>query len=156
VAGHLGQLRSARWGEAPRLSQLRPSVRLLEQLRTRCSMRPRTASCSCGQLRIEVQGEPLGVGSLPLPGLSASNGQCVCCASRLLRTLQGVSMATDYIRVGDQGASSSSGSALPAGRRCSTLTKVTNVSGRGRWRLGDRGFPPPRASVYDCRRHSWV
>jgi hypothetical protein len=67
-------------------------------------MRPRTASCSCGQLRIEVQGEPLGVGSLPLPGLSASNGQCVCCASRLLRALQGVSMATDYIRVGDQGA----------------------------------------------------
>ena len=25
-------------------------------------MRSRTASCSCGQLRVEVQGEPLGVG----------------------------------------------------------------------------------------------
>jgi hypothetical protein len=58
-------------------------------------MRSRTASCTCGQLRIEVQGGPRGVGI------------CHCLFAALASfgaPYKVLGTATEYVRVGDQGA----------------------------------------------------
>jgi hypothetical protein len=48
-------------------------------------MRSRTASCSCGQLRVEVQGEPLGVGVCHCLACQP----CPVCGTTVFHTEQG-------------------------------------------------------------------
>ena len=121
-------------------------------------MPPRTASCCCGQLRIEVEGEPLG------------NGVCHCLACQrrtgsVFATLAGFAppwkvfgTATEYLRVGDQGARFTfrfcpvCGTSLFHTEEGYEQSHVAVAVGC----FADPDFPPPRDSVYDCRRHSWV
>jgi hypothetical protein len=109
-------------------------------------------------LRIEVEGEPLG------------NGVCHCLACQrrtgsVFATLAGFGLpykvsgvATKYVRVGDQGARFTfrfcpvCGTNLfhtEEGREQSHVAVAVGC-------FADPDFPPPRDSVYDCRRHSWV
>ena len=55
--------------------------------RARCSMRSRTASCTCGQLRFEVQGEPLGVGVCHCLACQRRTGSVFAALACLRRTL---------------------------------------------------------------------
>ena len=121
-------------------------------------MPSRTASCCCGQLRIEVEGEPLG------------NGVCHCLACQrrtgsVFATLAGFATpwkvfgtATEYVRVGDQGARFTfrfcpvCGTNLFHTEEGYEQSHVAVAVGC----FADPDFPPPRDSVYDCRRHSWV
>jgi hypothetical protein len=68
-------------------------------------MRSRTASCSCGQLRIEVQGEPLGVGLCHCLACQLRTGSVFAAVAGFAAPYTVVGTATDYVRVGDQGAS---------------------------------------------------
>ena len=121
-------------------------------------MPSRTASCSCGQLRIEVQGEPLGTGVC----------HCLFCQSRtgsVFATLAGFAApfkvtgtATEYVRGGD-------GTPKVTFRFCPVCGSTVFQTIEGREPLhvdiavgafGDPSFPPPQDSVYTCRRHSWV
>ena len=121
-------------------------------------MPSRTAACCCGQLRIEVLGDPLG------------NGVCHCFACQrrtgsVFATLAGFAApwkvfgtASEYVRAGDQGASFTfrfcpvCGTNLFHTEQRYEQSHVAVAVGC----FADPGFPPPRDSVYDCRRHSWV
>lgn len=121
-------------------------------------MTSRTASCSCGQLRIEVQGEPRGVGVC----------HCLACQRRtgsVFATLAGYAApytvsgsATEYVRTGDHGSRFRfrfcpiCGTTLFHTEEGHEQSGVSVAVGA----FADPSFPPPEDSVYDCRRHPWV
>ena len=121
-------------------------------------MRIRTASCSCGQLRIEVQGEPRGVGVCHCLACQRRTGSVFAALAAFAPPWKATGDATEYVRAGDQGARFRF-------RFCPVCGTNLFHTEEGRDPLSvsvavgafaDPGFPPPRDSVYDCRRHPWV
>lgn len=121
-------------------------------------MAVRTASCSCGQLRIEVSGEPLGVGVCHCLACQQRTGSVFAALAAFAAPYAVTGEAREYLRTGDQGAR--------------FIFRFCPVCGTNLFHteegVGDRSvavavggfadpsFPAPRDSVYDCRRHSWV
>ncbi len=120
-------------------------------------MTSRTASCSCGQLRIQLEGDPLGVGVCHCLACQRRTGS-VFAALAAFRTPYSVTgTASEYVRVGDQGARFRF-------RFCPVCGSNVFHTEEGNERsvsvavgaFADPAFAPPRVSVYDSRRHSWV
>jgi len=117
----------------------------------------RTASCSCGQLRIQVEGEPLGVGVCHCLACQRRTGSVFAALASFAAPFKVFGTATEYVRVGDQGAKFRF-------RFCPVCGTTVFHSEEGNERsvsvavgaLADPGFPPPQVSVYDSRRHPWV
>lgn len=121
-------------------------------------MPSRTASCSCGQLRIEVVGEPLGIGICHCLACQRRTGSVFAALASFAAPYKVSGTATDYVRVGDQGARFRF-------RFCAVCgtTLFHTEEGEERSSVGvavgafaDPNFPSPRVSVYECRRHPWV
>lgn len=121
-------------------------------------MRSRTASCSCGQLRIEVQGEPRGVGLCHCFECQRRTGSVFASLASFAAPWRVTGQATEYTRAGDQGARFTFRFCPVCG---STLFHTEDgfeerSVGVAVGAFADPGFPPPQVSVYDCRRHPWV
>jgi len=120
-------------------------------------MTSRIASCSCGQLRIEVHGEPRGVGVCHCLECQRRTGTVFAALASFSAPYQVTGTATEYVRAGDQGARFRF-------RFCPICGTTVFHTEEGHERtvgvavgaFADPGFPPPRVSVYECRRHSWV
>ena len=119
-------------------------------------MRVRTASCSCGQLRIEVRGEPRGVGVCHCLACQRRTGSIFAALAGFAAPYAVFGTATEHVRVGDQGARFTF-RFCPV---CGTTLFHTEEGHEHRsvavGAFADPGFPPPQESVYDCRRHPWV
>ena len=120
-------------------------------------MAGRTAACSCGQLRIEVDGEPLGVGLCHCLACQRRTGSVFAALASFAAPWRVVGRATEYERVGDQGARF----VFRFCPLCGTTVFHTEVGagdsvGVAVGAFADPTFPPPTVSVYDCRRHPWV
>ena len=117
----------------------------------------RTAACSCGQLRITVQGEPLGVGLCHCLACQRRTGSvfAALAAFRAPYAVQG--SATEYVREGDQGARFRFRFCPVCGTNLfHTEEGRTGSVGVAVGAFADPQFPAPQDSVYDCRRHPWV
>src|SRR5436190_24133039 len=68
------------------------------------AMSSRTASCCCGQLQIEVQGEPRGVGVCHCLACQRRTGSVFADLAGFAAPYKVSGTATEYVRVGDQGA----------------------------------------------------
>jgi hypothetical protein len=118
----------------------------------------RTAACSCGQLRIEVRGEPRGVGLCHCLACQRRTGSVFAALASFAAPYAVTGQATEYVRVGDQGARFTF-RFCPV---CGTTLFHTEEGFEQSWvavavgAFADPGFPPPRGSVYDSRRHPWV
>ncbi|TIM29220.1 MAG: GFA family protein [Mesorhizobium sp.] len=118
----------------------------------------RTASCSCGQLSIEVQGEPLGNGICHCFACQRRTGSVFAALAGFAVPYKVSGTATEYVRVGDQGARFRfrfcpvCGTNLFHTEEGHEQSHVAVAIGA----FADPSFPPPQDSVYDCRRHSWV
>jgi hypothetical protein len=121
-------------------------------------MRSRTASCSCGQLRIEVTGEPLGVGVCHCLACQRRTGSVFAALASFAAPYSVSGAATEYVRVGDRGARFTfrfcavCGTTLfhtEGGYEDASVAVAVGA-------FADPSFPAPRASVYECRRHPWV
>ena len=120
-------------------------------------MSSRTASCSCGQLRIEVEGEPRGVGICHCLACQQRTGSVFAALASFPAPFEVSGTATEYVRVGDQGARFKF-------RFCPVCGTTVFHTEEGDDRsvsvavgaFADPSFPPPRVSVYDGRRHPWV
>jgi len=120
-------------------------------------MTSRTASCSCGQLRIEVEGEPLGVGLCHCLACQRRTGSPFAALASFRAPFQVFGTATEYARTGDQGARF-------IFRFCPVCGTTVFHSEEGRvdsvgvavGAFADPAFPPPQVSIYDCRRHPWI
>ena len=121
-------------------------------------MRSRTASCSCGQLRIEVQGEPLGIGVCHCLACQRRTGSVFAALASFRAPYSVFGTATEYVRVGDQGARFRfrfcpvCGTNVFHAEEGYEQSSVAVAVGA----FADPSFPQPQVSVYDCRRHSWV
>ncbi|THK37211.1 GFA family protein [Ensifer sp. MPMI2T] len=121
-------------------------------------MRSRTASCSCGQLRIAVWGEPLGVGVCHCFACQRRTGSVFAALAAFAAPYEVSGTATEYVRAGDQGARFRfrfcpvCGTSLFHTEEGCEESSVAVAVGA----FADPNFPPPQDSVYDCRRHSWV
>jgi hypothetical protein len=116
------------------------------------------ASCSCGQLRIEVQGEPRGVGVCHCLACQRRTGSVFAALAGFAPPYKVFGSATEYVRVGDQGAKFRF-RFCPV---CGTTVYHTEEGYEDRGvsvavgAFADPAFPAPQDSVYECRRHAWV
>ena len=121
-------------------------------------MSSRIASCSCGQLRIEVRGEPLGTGVCHCLACQRRTGGAFATLAAYAPPYAVSGTATDYVRVGDQGARFTfrfcpiCGTSLFHTEDGCEQSYVAVAVGT----FVDPDFPAPQDSVYECRRHSWV
>jgi hypothetical protein len=120
-------------------------------------MTSRTAACSCGQLRIQVEGEPRGVGICNCLACQQRTGSVFAALAGFRAPYQVLGNATEYVRVGDQGAKFR----FRFCPMCGTTVFHTEEGQEGSVSVAvgafaDPSFPAPQVSVYDCRRHPWV
>jgi hypothetical protein len=124
----------------------------------RVLMGSRVASCSCGQLSIEVQGESLGVGVCHCLACQRRTGSVFATLAAFAAPYTVTGTATEYVRTGDQGSRARfrfcpvCGSTVFHTEEGQEHAYVAVAVGA----FADPSFPPPQDSVYDCRRHSWV
>ncbi len=120
-------------------------------------MTSRTASCCCGQLRIQVNGAPLGVGVCHCLACQQRTGSVFAALAAFAAPYEVFGTATEYVRTGDQGARFRF-------RFCPVCGSTVFHTEEGQTRsvgvavgaFADPDFPAPEDSVYDCRRHAWV
>ena len=121
-------------------------------------MSSRIASCSCGQLSIEVSGEPLGIGVCHCLACQRRTGSVFAALAAFAAPFKVSGVATEHVRAGDQGARFRF-------RFCPICGSTVFHTEEGYEQLSvavavgafaDPSFPPPQDSVYDCRRHPWV
>lgn len=118
----------------------------------------RTASCYCGQLSIEVQGEPQGIGVCHCLACQQRTGSVFAALASFAAPYKVTGTATEFVRTGDQGAKFRfrfcpiCGSPVFHTEEGYENTRVAVAVGA----FADPDFPPPEDSVYNCRRHSWV
>lgn len=118
----------------------------------------RTASCTCGQLRIEVQDQPRGVGVCHCLACQQRTGSVFAALAGFPHPYKVTGNATEYVRTGDQGAQFRFRFCPVCGTNLFHTEEGQEAHGVSVAVGGfaDPDFPPPRDSVYDSRRHGWV
>lgn len=121
-------------------------------------MTTRTAACSCGQLSIEVEGEPRGVGLCHCLACQRRTGSVFAALASFAAPYKVTGVATEYVRVGDQGARFRFRFCPVCGTTVFHTEEGYEASSVGVavGAFADPTFPPPQVSVYDSRRHPWV
>ena len=121
-------------------------------------MQSRTAACCCGQLRVEVHGEPGAVGLCHCFACQRRTGSVFAALAAFPPPYEVFGKATEYVRAGDQGARFRFRFCPVCGTNlfhteegCEDRGIAVAVGA-----FADPDFPPPTDSVYDCRRHPWV
>lgn len=120
-------------------------------------MSTRTASCFCGQLSIEVQGEPLGVGVCHCLACQQRTGSVFAALASFGVPYRVHGTATEFVRTGDHG-SQFRFRFCPV---CGSTVFHTEEGDDGRVSVAvgafaDPDFPAPEVSVYERRRHAWM
>lgn len=121
-------------------------------------MSTRSASCSCGQLRIEVNGPARGVGVCHCLACQRRTGSVFAALASFAAPYSVSGDATRYVRVGAQGSRFTfsfcpiCGTTVFHTEEGHEQTSVSVAVGA----FADPDFAAPQVSVYDCRRHSWV
>lgn len=120
-------------------------------------MTGQVASCSCGQLRLTCDGEPIRISICHCLECQKRTGSVFATQARFPRqavTIEG--RANQWTRVGDSGGQATfsfcpvCGSTVywePAGAPFFYVAVGA---------FADPGFPPPQVSVYEERRHPWA
>ncbi len=122
-------------------------------------MTTRTASCSCGQLKISTRGEPVRISVCHCLACQRRTGSVFGAQARFPREAVEISGESRvYVRISDEGNEVSFHFCPVCG---STVHYA--VAGYDEDRIAipvgafaDPGFPMPTVSVYEERKHAWV
>jgi len=118
----------------------------------------RTASCSCGNFTVEVEGEPVRISMCHCLECQKRTGSIFGVQARWPLdkiTVRGESK--EFVRKGDSGG-------VIRHRFCPTcgatmtweIDTMPGVMAVAVGAFADPSFPPPRISVYGARRHPWA
>ena len=121
-------------------------------------MTRRTAACSCGQLTLVTDEDPIRVSICHCLACQRRTGSVFGAQARFRReavTIAGESRP--YVRVGDSGNAATFHFCPVCGAtvfyRLATAEDIVAVPIGA---FADPGFPPPTRSVYESRMHAWV
>ena len=121
-------------------------------------MTSRQASCSCGQIRVTCEGEPVRISMCHCLECQKRTGNVFGTQARFPRErVTNEGQATQWTRLGDSGQPITFNFCPVCGS--TVYWELTGTPGFVAVAVGgfaDPSFPPPRHSVYDDRRHSWV
>ena len=118
----------------------------------------RSASCSCGQLKVSCEGDPIRISMCHCLACQKRTGSIFAVQARWPAdrvTIEGD--AHEYQRTGDEGSTATF-------RFCPTCGATVYWTNSGMAAMiavpvgafADPAFPPPRVSVYCVRRHPWA
>lgn len=121
-------------------------------------MTERRAACSCGQLNVIVEGDPVRISMCHCLACQRRTGSAFGMQARFpVERVRIDGRATEYVRMSDEGEERRSYFCPECGATVyfllSALPDVVAVPIGG---FADPGFPPPRVSVWESRRHPWV
>src|SRR5258706_14405095 len=120
-------------------------------------MSSRTASSSCGQLRVQVEGDPRGVGICNCLACQRRTGSVFAALASFSPPFKVFGTATEYVRTGDQGARFRFRFCPVCGTTVFHTEEGESESlGVAVGAFADPTLPAPQGSVYDSRRHPWV
>ncbi len=121
-------------------------------------MTSRVASCSCGELRLTCEGEPVRVSICHCLECQKRTGSVFGAQARFPRervTIEGRS--AQWTRLGDSGQPATFHFCPVCGS--TVYWELTGAPGFVAVAVGtfaDPNFPPPRVSVYEERQHPWA
>ncbi|MGZ8694496.1 MAG: GFA family protein [Gaiellaceae bacterium] len=119
----------------------------------------REAACSCGQLRVRVEGDPVRISLCHCLACKRRTGSAFGYQARFLAENAEIEgRHTDYTRRSDEGGQSGTFSFCPD---CGATVFYTSeptpeLIAVPVGAFADPAFPPPTVSVYESRRHAWV
>jgi hypothetical protein len=122
-------------------------------------MTTRQASCSCGQLRVVVTGDPVRVSVCHCLACQRRTGSAFGYQARFVRTGTTVSgRSTEWTRDSDDGAATYTQHFCPD---CGATVYYVSDEDSAHIAVpvgafADPSFDPPQRSVWESRRHGWV
>jgi hypothetical protein len=118
----------------------------------------RRAGCSCGQLHLEADGEPIRLSMCHCLACQRRTGSAFGVQARFPADKVRIEgRATEYVRISDDGEPRTFSFCPDCGAtvyyRVAAAPDVIAVPVGA---FADPTFPPPTISVYESRRHPWV
>ena len=122
-------------------------------------MTERTAACSCGQLTVKCDGEPVRVSICHCLACQRRTGSVFGEQARFkredIKEISGI--VTTYVRVGDKGSEISFRFCSTCGATVYyTINKEPELVAIPVGAFADPKFPAPTLSFYEARKHDWV
>jgi hypothetical protein len=118
----------------------------------------RIATCSCGQLRIVCEGEPIRVSICHCYACQKRSGSVFAAQARWPNERVTPSgRAKEWVRVGDEGGKATFRFCPECGSTVYyELDGMPGVTAVAVGAFADATFPGPIYSVYEARKHGWV
>ena len=122
-------------------------------------MSTREAACSCGQLRLEAEGDPIRISICHCLACQRRTGSAFGAQARFpSERVRVTGRHSEYVRLADDGAEERRFRFCP---ECGATVFYTtggapDLIAVTLGAFADPTFPPPTVSVYESRRHPWV
>jgi len=122
------------------------------------TMVKREAACSCGQLKLAVEGEPVRVSVCHCRACQRRTGSAFGLQARFARDQVQISGRTrEFARTSDEGDPRTFGFCPDCGATVYyVLSAAPDVIAIPVGAFADSDFPPPKFSVWESRKHEWV
>jgi hypothetical protein len=116
------------------------------------------AACSCGQLRLTAEGDPIRISICHCLACQRRTGSVFGFQARFpADRVHVVGRHTEYVRVSDSGEERTFRFCPDCGATVFyTTAPAPDVIAVPVGAFADPSFPPPIVSVYESRRHPWV
>jgi hypothetical protein len=121
-------------------------------------MATRDAACSCGQLRLTAEGDPIRISMCHCLACQRRTGSAFGIQARFTSDrVQVVGRCSDYVRTSDEGEERTFHFCPDCGATVFyTLSTAPDVIAVPIGAFADPTFPPPTVSVFESRRHPWL
>lgn len=118
----------------------------------------RTARCSCGQLQVEADGDPIRISVCHCHECQRRTGSAFGAQARFPKDRVRIAgSATEYTRLGDSGHAIHFHFCPTCGSTVYyTLDRAPDGIAIALGAFADNTFPAPKISVYEVRKHAWV
>lgn len=118
----------------------------------------RRAACSCGQLNLTTEGEPIRISMCHCLACQRRTGSAFGVQARFPRDKVSIEgRSTQYVRAADSSNTITYHFCPDCGSTVYYwLDQVPDVIAVAVGAFADPAFPAPKVSVYESRRHAWV